>query len=158
MSDIDKIRSGIDKIDEDILGLLNERAGLALQIKKTVEGKTPIRPERENDIVHRLTEKNNGPLPDGAVKEIFTQIIASFRDQMQLDRPVSVSYLGPPGTYSEEAATKLFGNTVDLHPEENILDVVRAVEAVRSIWLFYRLKIPARGCPGNAPPASIYGC
>lgn len=128
MSDIDEIRKNIDKIDEEILDLLNERAKQALKIKQTEQGKTSIRPERESDIVRRLTRKNKGPLPTNALKNIFTQIIASFRDGMQLDRPVTVSYLGPPGTYSEEAATKLFGNTIELHPEETVSGVVRAVE------------------------------
>lgn len=129
MSDIDEIRKKIDNVDLHILELLNERAELALHIKRTAQGKAPIRPERESDVVHRLIGKNEGPLPNDALKEIFTQIIASFRDQMQLERPVSVGYLGPSGTYSEEAALKLFGSTIDLHSEENISDVVRAVEA-----------------------------
>lgn len=129
MSEVDNIRKEIDKIDEELLRLLSERGKLALKIKKTSAGKTPIRPERENNIVNNLIEKNDGTLPDNAIREIFTQIIASFRDQLQLDRPVSVSYLGPQGTYSEEAAIKLFGNTVDLHAEDTINEVIRAVEA-----------------------------
>lgn len=132
MSDIDKIRRDIDKIDEELLSLLNKRADRALDIKKTGQGQAPIRPEREIDIIRNLTEKNKGPLPAHAVRSIFTQIIASFRDQLQLDSPVSVSYLGPKGTYSEEAALKLFGSTISLHPEDSISSVVRAVEAQSS--------------------------
>ncbi len=128
MDDISKIRKEIDEIDSSLLSLLNKRAEFALKIKNTTQGKAPIRPERESDIVHNLTRKNDGPLPDSAVKQIFTQIIASFRDQLQLDKPVSVSYLGPAGTYSEEAALKLFGSTIDLHPQDSIESVIRAVE------------------------------
>lgn len=129
MSDIDKIRKEIDGLDSKILDLLNERARLALKIKKTSPGKTPIRPEREIDIVRRLSDNNKGPLTTDAVRSIFIQIIASFRDQLQLDRPISVGYLGPEGTYSQEAALKLFGNTIELHPEETITSVFRAVQA-----------------------------
>ncbi|HYF96919.1 MAG TPA: prephenate dehydratase domain-containing protein, partial [Patescibacteria group bacterium] len=129
MDEIKDIRRSIDEIDRKMLELLNKRAELALQIKKTGLGRTPIRPEREASIVHDLTVNNPGPLPDKAVREIFTQIIASFRDRLQLDRPISVSYLGPAGTYSEEAALKLFGSTVDLHAEETILEVIRSVDA-----------------------------
>lgn len=129
MDEVKNIRKDIDEIDQKMLGLLNKRAELALQIKKTNLGKAPIRPEREASIVHDLTTNNNGPLPDKAVREIFTQIIASFRDRLQLDRPISVSYLGPAGTYSEEAALKLFGSTVDLRAEDTIMEVIRSVDA-----------------------------
>ncbi|MBW3568855.1 prephenate dehydratase [Candidatus Parcubacteria bacterium] len=128
-SDLEKIRKEIDGLDSKILDLLNDRARLALKIKKTSTGKTPIRPEREIEIVRRLSDINNGPLTTDAVRSIFTQIISSFRDQLQLDRPISVGYLGPEGTYSQEAALKLFGNTVQLHPEETISAVFRAVQA-----------------------------
>ncbi|MBI5357332.1 prephenate dehydratase [Candidatus Saccharibacteria bacterium] len=129
MTDINKIRQEIDEIDANLLDLLNARAKKALEIKNTDQGKAPIRPEREIDIIRKLKDKNKGPLPSDAVKSIFTQIIATFRDQLQLERPISVSYLGPKGTYSEEAALKLFGSTVNLHPEDSISSVVRAVEA-----------------------------
>lgn len=129
MDEVRDIRSNIDEVDKKMLELLNKRAELALQIKKTNLGKAPIRPEREASIVHDLTVNNPGPLPDKAVREIFTQIIASFRDRLQLDRPVSVSYLGPAGTYSEEAVMKLFGSTVDLHAEDTIMEVIRSVDA-----------------------------
>lgn len=126
---IEKIRKDIDKIDQEILKLLAERAKLALEVKSTSGGKSPIRPERENDILKKLVNQDSGPLPKKAVKEIFAQIISSFRNEMQLDRPISVSYLGPRGTYSEQAAIDLFGQSTSLHPENNISDVFRAVEA-----------------------------
>lgn len=129
MSEIDDIRKKIDEIDKELLEFLNKRAALALKIKQTGAGKTIIRPERENQVVERLAQANTGPLPTAALREIFTQIIGSFRDQMQLDRPISVAYLGPAGTYSEQAAIKLFGKTTQLSPEETIKDVFRSAEA-----------------------------
>lgn len=128
MEEVDNIRKNIDGIDEEMLALLNKRAEWALKIKKTSLGKSPIRPERESSIVREMVEKNEGPLPDSAIKQIYTQIIASFRDEMQLDKPVAVSYLGPAGTYSEAAAKKLFGNTIQLQPEKSVQEVIRAVE------------------------------
>lgn len=126
---IDKIRNNIDKIDEEILELLAERAKLALEVKNTTDGKSKIRPERENEILRKLMERDSGPLPKKAVREIFVQIFSSFRNEMQLDRPISISYLGPVGTYSEQAAVELFGKSASLYPESNISDVFRAVEA-----------------------------
>jgi len=127
--DLNKIREDIDKIDREILGLLASRAKLALEVKKTGDGKSRIRPERENEIIKKLVVEDSGPLPKKAVKEIFGQIISSFRNEMQLDRPISVSYLGPEGTYSQQAAIDLFGQSTKLHDETNISDVFRSVEA-----------------------------
>ena len=127
--DLNNIRNEIDKIDQEILGLLAKRAELALEVKKTAVGKSKIRPERENEIIKKLAERDSGPLPKKAVKEIFAQIISSFRNEMQLDRPISVAYLGPEGTYSQQAAIELFGQSTSLCPENTIADVFRAVEA-----------------------------
>lgn len=129
MATIDEIRKQIDVLDDQLLDVLNKRAKLALEVKRTAQGKTRIRPAREADIIRRLSQDNPGPLPNAAIRPIFTQIIASFRDQMQLERPISVSYLGPKGTYSEEAAGALFGNTVTLEGEDTISSVVRLAEA-----------------------------
>jgi chorismate mutase/prephenate dehydratase len=128
VEEVDNIRKNIDGIDEEILRLLNDRADWALKIKKTSLGKTPIRPERESAIVREMVEKNQGPLPADAIRQIYTQIIASFRDELQLDKPVSVSYLGPAGSYSEAAAKKLFGATIDLQPENSVSEAIKAVE------------------------------
>lgn len=128
MEEVDDIRKNIDKIDGEILKLLNDRADWALKIKKTSLGKTPIRPERESAVVREMVEKNQGPLPSSAIRQIYTQIIASFRDEMQLDKPISVSYLGPAGSYSEAAAKRLFGETIDLQPENSVSEAIKAVE------------------------------
>lgn len=128
-SDIGKIRKHIDELDDKILQLLNKRAELAIKIKKTTAGQAAIRPEREIDIIRRINNSNKGPLPPEAIRSIYTQIIASFRDQLQLDRPISVGYLGPKGTYCEEAARKLFGTTVVLTSEDTITGVFRDVQA-----------------------------
>lgn len=129
MEEVDNIRKNIDEIDDQILGLLNKRAEWALKIKKTNLGKTPIRPERETAVVRDMVRKNTGPLPSNAIRQIYTQIIASFRDEMQLDKPVSVSYLGPAGSYSEAAAKKLFGDTIDLQPENSVSEAIKSVES-----------------------------
>lgn len=128
MKSLDNIRKNIDEIDNQLLELLNNRARLAIQVKATSQGKTAIRPEREASIIRRVSIANRGPLPARAVKSIFTHIIATFRDEMQLDRPITISYLGPTGTYSEEAATMLFGETVTLFPQITITSVILAVD------------------------------
>lgn len=128
MEEVDNIRKNIDEIDDQILELLNKRAEWALKIKKTDLGKTPIRPERESSVVRDMVEKNKGPLPTAAIRQIYTQLIASFRDELQLDKAISVSFLGPAGSYSEAASKKLFGDTIDLHPENSVSEAIKAVE------------------------------
>ena len=66
MNEIENIRKKIDDIDLKILQLLNDRAKLALEIKKTNLGKSPIRPERENSIIRNLTQKNVVSRPNAA--------------------------------------------------------------------------------------------
>lgn len=128
MTELDKIREEIDIIDDQIVELLNKRANFAIQVKNTKAGQTATRVDRQALIIRRILENNKGPLPNEALKEIYTQIVSSFRDRLQLESPMKVSYLGPKGTYSEEAVVKTFGKSVNLDPEESIESVVRAAE------------------------------
>ena len=103
------LRDRIDAVDDEILRLVNERAQLARDIGE-LKGRGPIyRPEREAQVVHRLQERNPGPLPREAVVRLFTEIISACR---ALEQTLSVAFLGPRGTFSEEAALKQFGSSV----------------------------------------------
>ena len=78
---IDNWRKRIDEVDHKILELLNERTRYAIEIgqikRKT---KSPIYiPERENEIIERLTHFNHGPLSDKIVRSLFQQIIEASR-------------------------------------------------------------------------------
>ncbi len=127
MPDLKKIREGIDKIDNQLLDLLNKRASLSLLVKKTEFGKTSIRPEREVLIAKRLMKANPGPLSSDNLLTIYKSIISTSRE-LQLNEKLKVAYLGPRGTYSGEAAESLFGVEIQHETEQTLSDVFRAVE------------------------------
>lgn len=81
-SDLKRLRQNIDELDDQILRLLNERMLLVEQIAaiKQQEGRDPLDLSREQAIFRRLARDNKGPLPWGALKKIFGQIMAVSRD------------------------------------------------------------------------------
>jgi chorismate mutase/prephenate dehydratase len=124
--DISQLRRRIDGIDDEILTLVNERARVAGRIGELKGGGPVYRPEREAQVLGRLTAANSGPLPAQAVERLFTEIISACR---AVEDNLSVAYLGPRGTFSEEAAAKRFGGSVNAIPCASIDEVFRQVEA-----------------------------
>jgi chorismate mutase/prephenate dehydratase len=120
-----ELRDRIDRLDDEILKLLNERARLAQEIGRLKE-RNAYRPEREAQILERLRTASGGPLPAETVVRLFGEIMSACR---ALEEPVSVAYLGPPGTYSEEAALRRFGAAARMVPCASIDEVFREVEA-----------------------------
>jgi chorismate mutase/prephenate dehydratase len=123
---IRQLRERIDEIDGHILRLVSERAQCAHDIGVAKGDGAVYRPEREAQVLQRLRDLNPGPLPGDAVVHLFTEIISTCR---ALERAMRVAYLGPRGTYSEEAVVKHFGSRVDALACGTIEDVFRTVEA-----------------------------
>ena len=111
--DLAQLRVEIDRVDQALLGLLTERARLALEVGdvKKADNDAPVyRPEREAAVIAALKEQNSGPLPGRAVETIWREIMSACRG---LERRLRVAYLGPEGTYSEQALRQQFGSEVD---------------------------------------------
>lgn len=127
---IEKLRKQIDKIDEDILKLLNERAQIAIKIGniKSRNALYPWDPQREKEIFDRLAELNQGPFSHQALFNIYHEIIAATR---QLQQPISVAFLGPETTFSHMAAVKQFGGVAHFFHTPTIKDVFLEVEKGR---------------------------
>jgi chorismate mutase / prephenate dehydratase len=123
--DIAKHRAAIDALDEKLLELLNQRAARAQAIGKLKGDGKAYRPEREAEIQRRVRAANRGPLPNDAAARLFGEIMSVCR---ALESPLSVSYLGPQGTFSEMALVKQFGGSVEALPCASIDEVVRAAE------------------------------
>lgn len=121
-----KCRDEIDRIDNEMLQMLNQRAKLAQQIGHLKENGVVLRPEREAQVLARLQGNNHGPLSNDAIAALFTEVMSQCR---ALESPLAVAYLGPEGTFSEAAAMKRFGSAVQGNPCANIDDVFRAVES-----------------------------
>jgi len=130
---LDSVRERIDAIDRDLQRLLNERASCAMRVAEIKQRAQPseespvyYRPEREAQILSRLQEENEGPLGDQDVARLFREIISCC---LNLEQPLTISYLGPAGTYTEAAAIKQFGHFVTTRAAESIDEVFREVES-----------------------------
>lgn len=126
MSDIDKLRREIDAVDDELLKLINRRAGLAGRIGALKAGAPVYRPEREAQILRRMQKDNPGPLPNERVAALFGEVISACRG---LEEAIRVTYLGPEGTFSEQAVRKHFGRAVDAVPVASVDEAFRRAEA-----------------------------
>jgi chorismate mutase/prephenate dehydratase len=128
---LDEWRARIDGIDRQLLRLLNQRAELSLEIgrAKRESGEPILVPEREQEILDELARLNPGPLPPGAIRAIWTEVLSASR---RLQRPFRVAYLGPPGTNTHMAALRHFGSGAELLPARGIPEVFEEVERGRA--------------------------
>ncbi len=128
---LDEWRTRIDELDRQLLGLLSQRAALAIDIgrAKRDAGAPVFVPEREQDILDELTRLNPGPLPAAAIRAIWSEILSASRS---LQRPFHVAYLGPAGTNTHAAALRYFGRSATYAPARGVPDVFRDVECGRA--------------------------
>lgn len=122
------LRLQIDAIDAQILDLLNQRARVAEAVGHVkAETNAPVfRPEREAQVLRSVAERNPGPLNSEDVQLIFREIMSACR---ALERRVVVAFLGPVGTFSEQAVYQQFGHAIQALPCVSIDEVFRATEA-----------------------------
>ncbi|MCM5703181.1 prephenate dehydratase [Larsenimonas salina] len=127
---LEALRQRIDQLDSDILALISERARCAQQVAsvKLTEDPSAVfyRPEREARVLRRVMELNDGPLSNEEMARLFREIMSSC---LALEQPVRVAYLGPEGTFTEQAALKHFGGSAVPVPTNAIDEVFREVEA-----------------------------
>jgi chorismate mutase/prephenate dehydratase len=124
-AELERLRGQIDRVNDEILELLSKRARLAREIGTLKVGQA-YRPEREAQVLRRIKERNPGPLSDETVALLFREIMSAC---LALERPITVAYLGPRGTFSESAAMKHFGHAAVTTPQATIDEVYRAVES-----------------------------
>src|SRR5258706_10052304 len=122
------LRTQIDAVDRDLLALLNHRASLAQEVGevKKLEGSVVFRPEREAQVIDGLKAANPGPLAGDSIAPIWREIMSACR---ALEIPSRVAYLGPAGTFSEEAALGYFGSSIVRVPCASFDEVVRSTSA-----------------------------
>ncbi len=124
-AELERLRQAIDRVDDRILEAINERAKLARAIGTLKVGQA-YRPEREAQVLRRIKERNPGPLASETTALLFREIMSAC---LALERPITVAYLGPKGTFSERATVKHFGLAADALPAASIDEVFRAVES-----------------------------
>ena len=124
------LRKSIDKLDSEILKLISDRAKCAQEVAqvKQQEGRDAVyyRPEREAQVLRRVMERNGGPLGDEEMARLFREIMSAC---LALEEPVKVAFLGPGGTFTQQAAIKHFGHSAVCVPMSAIDEVFREVTA-----------------------------
>ena len=122
--DLGEVRARIDGIDRSIQALIAERAQWAQQVGKA---KGPLkaaidyyRPEREAQVLRMVVDRNHGPLTDEVLVRVFREVMSACLAQQE---PLKVGYLGPEGTFSQQAAQKHFGHSAHGMPLASIEEV-----------------------------------
>jgi chorismate mutase/prephenate dehydratase len=126
-------RKEIDKIDDEIVRLLGERARHVIEIgklKKATDAQALLHtPAREAEILDRLCKLNTGPFPNEALRAVYREIMSG---SLALEGPLKVSYLGPRATFTHLACIRKFGSSAQYLPTTSITDVFNEVERGRA--------------------------
>jgi chorismate mutase/prephenate dehydratase len=112
-NELKDVRASIDQLDKQIQELINERARLAFRVRES-KGALPnavdyYRPEREAQVLRNVIERNQGPLSDDEMLRLFREIMSACMAQQE---PLKVAYLGPEGTFTQQAVHRHFGHSV----------------------------------------------
>jgi chorismate mutase/prephenate dehydratase len=128
--DLETLRARIDSVDQRLHALINERARLAQQagISKHKDGHTVdfYRPEREAEVLRMAIERNRGPLRNEEIVRLFREIMSACLAQ---EEPLKVAFLGPEGTFTQQAVLKHFGHSVRALALPTVDEVFQEVEA-----------------------------
>lgn len=123
---LEELRKRIDKLDLNLVDLLNERAQIVVEIGK-LKSKTdrPIyAPDREKEVFAKIAEANKGPLPDKSLVAIWRELMSG---SFVLERPLRIGYLGPAGSFSHTASMLKFGQSVEYEPLTDITSIFAEV-------------------------------
>lgn len=128
---LEQIRQKIDGLDEQIQTLINERARCAQQVAEVKKADDPnatlfYRPEREAQVLQKVMARNQGPLSSEEMARLFREIMSAC---LALEQPMKIAYFGPAGTFTQAAALKHFGHSVNTVALATIDEVFREVEA-----------------------------
>ena len=126
---LDELRVEIDALDREIQSLIGARAQLAstvAEVKKASEDQSVFyRPEREAQVLRTIIARNDNLLKDKDMAHIFREIMSAC---LALEQPLSGAYLGPEGTFTQEAALKHFGHAVSTLDCGSIDEIFHQVE------------------------------
>lgn len=130
---LDTIRIDIDEVDAQIQALINQRAKLAAQVRQAKgdldQASAYYRPDREAQVLRRVIERNQGEnegLNDSVMLRVFREIMSACLAQQE---PMRIAYLGPEGTFTQQAVYRQFGHSVSAIAQPSIEDVFLQVQA-----------------------------
>jgi len=127
--DLAEIRKRINKVDERIQGLINDRARIAQQVGVAkgdlASAVDYYRPEREAEVLRSVLDRNDGPIRDEEMLRLFREIMSACLAQQE---PLKIGFLGPEGTFTQTSVYKHFGHSVRALPFHTIDEVFQEVE------------------------------
>ena len=128
-----EVRQEIDALDAKIQALISDRARLAGIVRKS-KGQLDnavdyYRPEREAQVLRAVRERNQGPISDAEMLRLFREIMSVCLAQQE---PLKVAYLGPEGTFTQQAVNQHFGHSVQALGVTGIDDVFTQVESAEA--------------------------
>ena len=123
--ELEKLRREIDRIDEALAELIEQRAAQAKRIGELKGGAPAYRPERESQVLAQVMKKARVLSPE-RMAAVFREIVSACRG---LEQAIRVSYLGPEGTFSEQALRKHFGRAVEALPVPSVDEAFRRCES-----------------------------
>ncbi len=134
MKTLAEARDAIDALDQQIQGLISQRARIAQDVARIKQRQGDIgdhyRPAREAEVLRRAMQRNRdaggGPLTDEVIARLMREIMSAC---LSLESPLTVAYLGPEGTYTQAAALKHFGDAVTARPLTAVDEIFRDVES-----------------------------
>lgn len=129
MPDLEELRDRIDKVDEELVKLLSERARLAAEVGALKGDADVYVPAREKAVYEHIKKLNKGPLPASLLNAIFREIMSATK---ALQKKTVVAHFGPPGTFTHLAALKRFGHSVEYVGMADIRDLFAEVEQGRA--------------------------
>ena len=124
-------RKAIDKLDAQIVKLLNDRTRHVLEIGdiKMKAGEEIYAPHRERAVLARIARLNKGPITNDSLQAIYREIMSSA---LSLEKPMTIAYLGPEATYTHQAAIQRFGTSLRYSAQKTITDVFNEVSRNRA--------------------------
>ncbi|HWR96388.1 MAG TPA: prephenate dehydratase [Arenimonas sp.] len=126
---LSEVRAQIDGLDQQIQELITQRAAWAQKVRAAKgELKAAVeyyRPERESQILRRVLDRNQGPLSNEVLLRLFREIMSACLAQQE---PLKVGFLGPEGTFSQQALYKHFGHSAQTLPLASIEEVFQEIE------------------------------
>jgi chorismate mutase / prephenate dehydratase len=124
-------RKAIDKLDGQLVRLLNERTRHVLSIGeiKRKAGEEIYAPHRERAVLDRITALNRGPITARQLRAIYREIMSSA---LALEKAMSIAYLGPEATFTHQAAIRRFGSSLNYSPQKTVADVFTEVSKGRA--------------------------
>ncbi|MDX2416778.1 MAG: prephenate dehydratase [Xanthomonadales bacterium] len=130
---LDEVRQEIDVLDSQIQALISARARLAQAVRESkgelANAVDYYRPEREAQVLRGVLERNQGPISDAEMLRLFREIMSVCMAQQE---PLKIAFLGPEGTFTQQAVNRHFGHSVQAIGLTGIDDVFAQVEAAEA--------------------------